>query len=375
MNSLSKTHVAIIGSGIVGLSFAYFCAQRGLRVSVFEKNSYSLGASIRNFGLIWLTGQNNEYLSHAIRSREIWMELSKKIPLWMHTNGSLGLAQSYEEETLLREFFDEKSDDLDGLNWVDKNQLISRYPAVHKNVRCGLFNPLDASINSREAIESLAAFLSEYYKVKFHYSTSVVHVETSQIYSSSNSWHADVIFICPGSDYQTLKESLLGEHELTLCQLQMMKTQPINTLLNYPALYSGLSMLQYQSFHTLPSFKSFYEYFLMQYPKYLSCGIHVLIAQNNYGELIIGDSHEYSQDPDGFFKEEIKNWILDYTRTMIDVPKFSIKETWLGIYSISPDGIHIKSPIEDVHVITGFGGKGMTTSFSIAEQYVTKIFQ
>ena len=47
----------VVGAGIVGLAHAYTAATRGRSVLVIERDGACLGASIRNFGFVTITGQ------------------------------------------------------------------------------------------------------------------------------------------------------------------------------------------------------------------------------------------------------------------------------------------------------------------------------
>ena len=57
MDTRNSFDLIVVGAGIVGLAHAYTAARRGLRVCVVERDAACVGASIRNFGFITVTGQ------------------------------------------------------------------------------------------------------------------------------------------------------------------------------------------------------------------------------------------------------------------------------------------------------------------------------
>ncbi len=67
----------VVGAGIVGLAHAYTAAQRGLKVCVVERDAACVGASIRNFGFITVTGQApGDTWRRAMHAREVWQQIA-----------------------------------------------------------------------------------------------------------------------------------------------------------------------------------------------------------------------------------------------------------------------------------------------------------
>jgi D-hydroxyproline dehydrogenase subunit beta len=85
--------LAVVGAGILGLSCALAAARRGVKVLVIERNVRARGASVRNFGLVTVTGQDRDTVwRRARRSPEVWQEVAQEpgIPivlqgLWVAT--------------------------------------------------------------------------------------------------------------------------------------------------------------------------------------------------------------------------------------------------------------------------------------------------
>ncbi|MEC7192686.1 MAG: FAD-dependent oxidoreductase, partial [SAR324 cluster bacterium] len=70
MKQLNKTDVAIVGGGILGLAFALEATRRQKKVTVFERDLWARGASVRNFGMIYPLGMRpGKMFERAQRTR------------------------------------------------------------------------------------------------------------------------------------------------------------------------------------------------------------------------------------------------------------------------------------------------------------------
>ena len=102
-----KSNAIVIGAGIVGLATARALAIRGKKVRVLERNSFAVGASIRNFGMIWPIGQpDGKMYERAMLSQSIGKEIAAASGIWHDPVGSLHLAYSDVEMEVLESFRD-----------------------------------------------------------------------------------------------------------------------------------------------------------------------------------------------------------------------------------------------------------------------------
>jgi glycine/D-amino acid oxidase-like deaminating enzyme len=135
------------------------------------------------------------------------------------------------------------------------------------------------------------------------------------------------------------------------------------------SLCAGLTLLHYGAFAGLAGLDVVRDRYQAENPNFEKYGIHVLVSQNQFGQLILGDSHEYGWDVSPFDKEEINNLVLQYLNTFAEFPVAKIEETWHGIYpKIQGKSDFVLEVEPDVWIVNGLSGAGMTMSFGLAEE-------
>jgi FAD dependent oxidoreductase TIGR03364 len=376
---MAKRSAIVVGAGILGLATARGLAKKGFSVKVFEKTAKAIGASIRNFGMIWPIGQpSGKLYDRALRSKMIWKEVCAEGKIWHDPVGSLHLAYYPDEWTVLQELYDIFLKEGRPVRLLNPGEVKEQSTAVQqKNLLGGLFSADEMIVDPREAIAALPEYLTETLGIEFHWGKCVSYIADQTIYIGNEEEHqADLIFICSGADLETLYPEALAGFPFTKCKLQMMRihAQPDGWRIG-PSLCGGLSLIHYKSFtasSSLPALRNRYE---QQMADYLKWGIHVMVSQNGKGELTIGDSHEYGPDHDPFDKDFINQMILEYLKQFATFKDWTLVESWNGIYPKLTNGETdlFHSPEPHVYIINGMGGAGMTLSFGLAEELVSAI--
>ena len=378
---LTKNYDAIVvGAGIVGLAMARALGVRGKKVLVLEKSQFAVGASIRNFGMIWPIGQQEGMMyERAMLSRSIWLEVAEASGLWIDPVGSLHLAYSNTEMDALSAFHGMVSSERNYTLLNAATTLKVSDSIVSAGLKGGLLSTEEAIVDPPKAIAALPAFLHERYGVDFQWQTPVNAVETGKVISGNNAFQANEIFICSGPDFETLYPELFAQTAITKCKLQMMRfvSQPDGWRLG-PSLCGGLSLIHYNGFKVAgDAVTQLKKEFENKYPEYIEWGIHVMVSQNQSGELIVGDSHEYGLTHDPFDRQMINKLILKYLSGFARFANEEIAASWNGIYPKMTNGEteFITSPADGITIVNGLGGSGMTLSFGLAEQLLSGTYQ
>jgi FAD dependent oxidoreductase TIGR03364 len=376
---MGKQSAVVVGAGIVGLAMARALAIKGFSVKVLERTHKAVGASIRNFGMIWPIGQpTGKLYNRAIRSRDIWKEICNNSSISYNDYGSLHVAYHPDEWQVLQELQESFSGEGRKVSLLNKNQIAEKSgDVVQEGLLGGLFSTDELILDPRQAIAELPGYLSEKYGIEFYWGKCVSYICDQTAYvGNQEEYPADIILVCSGADFETLYPEEFAKFPFTKCKLQMMRFQAGNGGTSIgPSLCGGLSLVHYKSFTVAPSLAVLKKRYESEMAEYLKWGIHVMVSQNTAGELTVGDSHEYGMTHDPFDKDFINRMILDYLKTIAYAQKWQLTETWNGIYPKLTNGETdlFFSPEPGVQIVNGVGGAGMTLSFGLAEELVAKL--
>lgn len=363
---------AIVGAGIVGLSHALAAHRRGYSVCVVDRDERPKGATIRNFGMVWPIGMPaDDRRRLALRSAEIWLELSADADFFAERRGSLHLARREDELAVLGEFLADHAEGLD-CRMLSGDEIAGAFPGVrHEGLLGGLRCTNEVAVDPREAADAIARWLDAR-GVAFRWRAMAIRAGDGILeLSSGERIAAERIIVCSGDDTQTLFPEAYVDQPLTLTKLQMLRLAAPRWRL--PAhVAGGLTLRHYASFAACPTLPALQERIASENPIYDEFGIHVMATQRPDGTLVIGDSHVYDSGIFCFDSAEIERIILDYLGEMLEIEALPIVDRWHGIYPKRTDDRAVLrvDPAPGVTLVNCVGGAGMTLSPALGEQTI-----
>lgn len=372
--------IIIVGSGIMGAFHAYHAARTGKKVLIIEKDNFPVSSTVRNFGQAVPSGSAGKWFDFGRRSLEIYKEIQQQFDISVRKNGTIYFASDEIEWQLANELYDIHQGKSYDCMLLSKRQCLDLYPELKEDyVRGAIYYPNEVSVEPNLLIHKLLQFLQEQLSVTYLTNTSVIDCveESGKVVvstSGNTKYTADKAIICSGYVFNLLFPDVYAQSGMIVSKLQMLQTVPMTNLSLKGNILTGLSIRRYESFEECPSFKNITT--PEHYSELKKWGIHILFKQAIDGSIIIGDSHEYAPagrtDELGFdTKNYINDLMLKEAERIMRFPVRNIARAWAGFYAQHPDDIFEHDISPNIHIRTGIGGKGMTTSAGYAEDVIS----
>ncbi|OEZ31908.1 FAD-dependent oxidoreductase [Variovorax boronicumulans] len=365
--SVDSFDVIVVGAGIVGLAHAYTAAQRGLRVCVVERDAACLGASIRNFGFITVTGQApGDMWRRAMHSRDVWQAIAPQAGIDIVHRHLWLAAYRPEAHAVLEAFL--RTPMAEACALIDAADAQERAPGLNlAQARSVLFSPHELRVESRTAVGLLARWLAEVHGVVFRFGETVHEVETPRVRTSRGTLRGERVVVCTNTELHGLFAGRIAAHDLTLCRLQMLRVQPEAGFRLPGAVMTDLSLVRYEGYSSLPEAAALRERLMQEERASLDHGIHLIVVQSADGSLVVGDSHHYGDAPEPFAIEAVDQLILRHLRSTLDLETAQVTERWTGVYpSSKTTPCVIDAPDDATRVVLVTSGSGASTGFGIA---------
>jgi FAD dependent oxidoreductase TIGR03364 len=369
--------VVIVGGGILGTMHAIMARRHGLAVTHLEREPEGRGASVRNFGLVWVSGRRaGAELALALRARELWESIAADAPgTGFRPHGSLTIATSEAELAVMREAAalpDAKQREFELLS---PQEVRSVNPALQGEFLGGLYCRADAIVEPRLALPALRASLAGP-GYEWLPGREAVEVAANGVRDSRGTWHrGDLVVLCTGANFTGLAGPHLASSGalardadgvgLRRVRLQMLQTAPLPGSLS-TSIADGDSMRYYPAFE-VPSRDALPP----QAPVAAVNRAQLLLVQRLDGSLTIGDTHEYDEPFAFDVSEAAYEHLLDRAYALLGIALPPVRRRWAGVYSevTGASALYHRSAVKPgVVLVTGPGGRGMTCSPAIAEE-------
>ncbi|WP_446041722.1 TIGR03364 family FAD-dependent oxidoreductase [Streptomyces sp. SID1121] len=363
--------VVIVGAGVVGTMHAWHAVERGHEVVQIEREAEARGASLRNFGQIWVSGRaGGEELETALRSRELWERIGARVPdLGFRAIGSLTPVRNDLERAVAEAASNRPDAEARGYRMLTAAEARAVNPALRGTYEAALWCGRDAAVEPRTAPLALKKELLRSGRYTFLGDREVREVVgDNAVRDDHGDVHTgDAVVLCTGAWLGGLVRELVPDLPVRRVRLQMMQTEPLGEVLT-------TSVADADSFRYYPAYAGEALDALnaeqAQEPAAAAHRMQLLMVQRRDGGLTIGDTHEY-EHPFAFdVVEEPYEHVTRVAESFLGRQLPKARHRWAGVYAQCTDPgrvVHRQRVRDAVWLVTGPGGRGMTCSPAIAE--------
>lgn len=355
----------VVGAGIVGLAHAVTALERGLTVTVVDRDERAVGASVRNFGHGCVTAQEGEALGFAQQARGTWLRMARLAGFWAAETGTVVVARAEEELAALDEVAQRRG--RAEVVPLGPAEVAERVPVHPGPVLGGAFLPRDIRVDPRTAIPALAAWIDRQPGGRVLWSTPVTGVEEGVVHTPRGDLSGACVVVCAGHDLDRLLPAAAEDAGMVRCSLQMLQVRVPGGPPVEPAVFTGSSLLRYPAFSGTDGAAALRARWAVERPELLDAGVHHMITQRPGGDLVVGDTHAYARTPAPFSSEPLDELLLAETRALLRITDLRVVHRWHGVYASAPDLEFLRAKVAPgVTAVAVTSGIGMTTAFGLA---------
>jgi FAD dependent oxidoreductase TIGR03364 len=364
---VTAVRVVVVGGGILGTMHAWQAVRRGHEVVHVERELEARGASVRNFGLVWVSGRaEGPELEAALRARELWAELGREVDgLGFRACGSLTVARTDAELEIAERAATLPTAAVREFEVLDPAAARRRNPALGGDFAGALWCGRDGAVEPRVAGRALRDHLLTFPGYRWQPGREVRSVDTGAVRDDHGEVHAgDVVILCTGAWLSGLARELSPRLPVRRVRLQMMQTAPLGRTLT-TAVADGDSFRYYPAFDGAALNAA-----QPQNETARRHGMQLLMVQRRDGGLTIGDTHAYDEPFDFDVEEEPYEHLTAVAESVLGHPLPPVRRRWAGVYAQARDKsvvVHREQVAAGVWLVTGPGGRGMTCSPAIGE--------
>ena len=361
------TVVVVVGGGVLGMMHAYQARELGHQVVHLEREAGPRGASVRNFGLVWVSGRaRGAELRLAQRSRDLWEKTAAQVPgVGFREHGSLTVARTQDELVLMRSAAAQPDATERETTLLGPDEVREVNPALRGQLAGALWCRRDAIVEPRLVPSALRDHLQRSGGYQWLAGHEAVEYADHGVRDQHGVWHrGDRVILCTGAHYRGLAGEHLGSAPLRRVRLQMMQTAPYEGHLT-TSVADGDSLRYYPAYDLSARLE-----LAAQEPEAAAWHSQLLMVQRLDGSLTIGDTHAYDEPFDFDVQEEPYDHLRGVAAALLGTSLPRTLRRWAGVYSqVTDDSLYHRAPLaEGVEVVTGPGGRGMTCAPAIAEE-------
>ena len=362
---MASARMVVVGGGVLGTMHAYEAAVRGLEVVHLEREAGPRGASVRNFGLVWVSGRaDGPELVLARRSAARWAEIAAEVPgLGFNPRGSITVARTEAELAVAKSAAASAGAAERGFEFLDADAVRELDPALRGEFLGGLHSSADGSVEPGQVLGALRERLAAHPGYTWLPGRQAVELTDNAVRDHTGQWHhGDLVVLATGATLTGIAGDHLSAAPIRRCRLQMMQTEPLGEEL-------ATSVADGDSFRYYPAYRDAgIEGLGPQQPIAAAHRMQLLMVQRADGGLTIGDTHAYDEPFDFAVEEAPYQHLRSVAEALLgrELPK--IRRRWAGVYCETTDGsIYHRSTVRPgVIAVTAPGGRGMTCSAGIA---------